>query len=488
MTVNLLQSVGIVGMMTVEWPSHLTGVFAAFQVLLLDIDNYSFSCFAGSDTSLRYIVSVSFFFLGQAWLVLNYFGSKLLPGKRSWGGAKTFCTMGQFWQVGFSTMSTVSLAPLTCYTHPNGLQSLLKYPNIICGGDNGHTAMMAAGLTLLVVGVFGFLSMCIYAAYMMPKWSAGDNRALVQSFRFLVFRFRLDSWWYGVPLLVRGPLLSLPIVLATDYPPVQTIMINVILAIFLIIETLSWPWKVPLLNLMDMWMTLCLMLLVTGSALYVTVSGAMATFASGFSTAVMGCIGAAMVVMFIVAVSALVHRAAMGGATEYAIFNLGRVADAKLVRERLQKISTELLRLDEGWMNMRIQSMSAFDIRLITSCITLLAIDFVPHKANELKFNFARVSAQSFAVRGKTQKNIYKADVETTPEEREQVARLSAAALAAELVDGEYIVEEVEQPQLVTVTEEPAEEPAEIPEPESAQLVEIETNMTDAPNFKSGWV
>ena len=25
-----------------------------------------------------------------------------------------------------------------------------------------------------------------------------------QSFRFLVFRFRLDSWWYGVPLLVRG--------------------------------------------------------------------------------------------------------------------------------------------------------------------------------------------------------------------------------------------------------------------------------------------
>ena len=49
------------------------------------------------------------------------------------------------------------------------------------------------------------------------------------------------------------------------------------------------------------------------------------------------------------------------------------------------------------------------DIRLITSCITLLAIDLVPHKADDLKFNFARVSAQSFAVRGKTQKNIYKA-------------------------------------------------------------------------------
>ena len=32
-------------------------------------------------------------------------------------------------------------------------------------------------------------------------------------------------------------------------------------------------------------------------------------------------------------------------------------------------------------------------------------------QADELKFNFARVSAQSFAVRGKTQKNIYKEPV-----------------------------------------------------------------------------
>lgn len=340
--------------------------------------------------------------------------------------------------------------------------------------------MMAAGLSLLVVGVFGFLSLCIYAAYMMPKWSAGDNRQLVQSFRFLVFRFRLDGWWYGVPLLVRGPLLSLPIVLATDYPPVQTIMINVILSIFLIVETLSWPWKVPLLNLMDMWMTLCLMLLVTGSALYVSVSdsGAMQNFASAFTTGVMGCIGAAMLVMFIVAVSALVHRAAMGGATEYAVFNLGKVSDARLVRERLQKISAELLRLDESWMNMKIGSMSAFDIRLITSCITLLAIDLVPHKANELKFNFARVSAQSFAVRGKTQKNIYREDLQLSMEEKDRKARLSAASLAAELAEEGSM----EEPQVT------AEEPAEIPEPESAQLVEIEINMTNAPNFKSGWV
>eukprot|EP00913_Durusdinium_trenchii_P027594 g25882.t1 len=335
------------------------------------------------------------------------------------------------------------------------MQSLLKYPNIICGGD-GHGVMLVFGILLLSVGVFGFLALCIYAATMMPKWSASDRRHLVQGFRFLVFRFRLDSWWYGVPLLVRGPLLSLPIVLATDYPPMQTIFVNVILAVFLIIETLSWPWKVPLLHLVfhtrvpqnarkpqsarnwfrsagiedlpgtspgwgpavqlwrdqDMWMTLCLMLLVMGSALYLEpVEGAMKDFAAGFSTAVMVCIGMAMLMMAIVATAALVHRAAMGGAQEYSIFNMGKVAPAPLVYQRLIALSAELQKLDESWVQGRIASMSAFDIRLITGCITLLAIDCVPHKADELKFNFARVSAQSFAVRGKTQKNIYKEPV-----------------------------------------------------------------------------
>lgn len=135
MTVNLLQNVGIIGMMTVSWPDGLSGILSAMQVLLLDIDNYSFACFAGPVTHWRYVVSVVFFFLGQVWLFANFSISKLLPQKWKWAPEKTAATMGQFWQVGFSTMSTVAVAPLTCYTHPNGQQSLLKYPNVICGSE-----------------------------------------------------------------------------------------------------------------------------------------------------------------------------------------------------------------------------------------------------------------------------------------------------------------------------------------------------------------
>ena len=33
--------------------------------------------------------------------------------------------------------------------------------------------MMVGGIILLVIGVLGFLAVCIYAACMMPVWSAG---------------------------------------------------------------------------------------------------------------------------------------------------------------------------------------------------------------------------------------------------------------------------------------------------------------------------
>ena len=183
-------------------------------------------------------------------------------------------------QVSFSTMSTIALAPLMCYSHPNGKQSLLKYPNIICGsGEQG--GMLAFGIFLLVVGVFGFFALCTYAAFQVPAWSAKELHHRVRCFRFLVFRFRLDSWWFGVPLLCRGPLISLPIVLFTDYQSIQSILVTTILCAFLVIQALALPWKarnkrgslaaveVPMLNALDCWMSLCILILVAGTALYV---------------------------------------------------------------------------------------------------------------------------------------------------------------------------------------------------------------------------
>ena len=47
MLVMSMQNLGLIGMMTVEWPSTLDGIFSICKFLLLDIDSYGFSCIAG---------------------------------------------------------------------------------------------------------------------------------------------------------------------------------------------------------------------------------------------------------------------------------------------------------------------------------------------------------------------------------------------------------------------------------------------------------
>ena len=72
MLISLLQSIGIIGTMTVEFPVNIDSFFGWFSILLLDLDNFGFACLAGSATALRYSASVLFFPAGIAWYMLNY--------------------------------------------------------------------------------------------------------------------------------------------------------------------------------------------------------------------------------------------------------------------------------------------------------------------------------------------------------------------------------------------------------------------------------
>ena len=188
-----------------------------------------------------------------------------------------------------------------------------------------HAVMLICGLLLLLLGVLGFLAVCTYAVIVAPKWSRNGQHANVKAFRFLLFRFRLDSWWFGVLLLLRGPLMSLPIALATDYAPVQVMSVMLVFMVILIIQANAWPWKVPLLNVLDCFIGFCITMLVASNSLYLGgLEGSMKDFADGVGSVIMGMMGAAVTLLFVMTLCALTFRAALGGQQELIAFNLQR--------------------------------------------------------------------------------------------------------------------------------------------------------------------
>ena len=124
--------------------------------------------------------------------------------------------------------------------------------------------MQAFGVCVVILSVSFFAFAC-YAAYQAPKWSGKPRRlkkdglqvliggtvGRLAAIRFLIFRFRPNVWWFGLVLLARGPLLSLPGVLATNMPSLRlTLMLGILLASGGL-QLWYLPWKAPILNLVD---------------------------------------------------------------------------------------------------------------------------------------------------------------------------------------------------------------------------------------------
>ncbi|CAE7877999.1 unnamed protein product, partial [Symbiodinium microadriaticum] len=396
LTISSLQSVGIVGMMTVNFPAELRPIFDLLQVFVLDIDSLAFSCIAGNSAPARYTSSVLFFPAMVLWLVVCSFASRGLSAELRWERSKTCSVIGALLQVGFSTMSSISMAPLMCFSHPNGVHSLLKYPSITCGTAD-HAIMLAMGLLLLIVGVLGFLALCTYAVLLSPRWSAQGQHTKVRAFRFLLFRFRLDSWWFGVPLLIRGPLLSLPIALATDYPPIQVTAMSSIFIVFLALECRAWPWKVPLLNVMDALLCLIMTLLVGSTSLHLgPIEGEMKDFASILASVLMGCLGVAMAALLSMTVAALVYRAALGGQQELFFFNLRKQPSSEEVSERLKASAARIRSMEESDLLQAVGLLSVYDLGLVVSYMSMAHSEIAATEAGD-ELQMLRICSHSFA-------------------------------------------------------------------------------------------
>ena len=127
---------------------------------------------------------------------------------------------------------------------------MLSYPGIFCG-DSGHGLLLSFGVSSLIVFVVGFLVVCSYAVWKLPRWSVEGENAKVQSFRFCTANFRTDTYGFIVPLLCRGLGFAIAVVAGTNAPPVQTAMASMILIIYLVLQSSLRPWKAPAINVAD---------------------------------------------------------------------------------------------------------------------------------------------------------------------------------------------------------------------------------------------
>lgn len=365
------QIIALVGQMTVKWPSLFQGMTSGTQVLLLDMDAFHVACVGGSDPSVRYVLTTLAFPGAISWLGMIFALTQSFPIRWRWTRWRTVNVVGALMQGSFNVMSSIALQPYMCYNHPNGRGSLLKFPGVLCG-DGNHTTMWVAGTILLAIFVAGFLALCAWAACKIPTWSSQQKHSHVGSFIFLINRFRSDRWWFGVPLLMRGPLLSLPVVWAADFPEAQVCIASMVLAAFLFLQVISWPWKVPLLNLLDAWGIMWLIVLLMMTPTYPQGAEMQGTeLREQLSGLLIGLIMVAMGVVSIFLLQALL-KFALTRTWSSRFFDLRSKASTP-TGDQLHEMAEELLQVASQDLTSRLSEMNPSDVAIIETSIGLLA-------------------------------------------------------------------------------------------------------------------
>eukprot|EP00435_Cladocopium_sp_Y103_P072515 s36_g40.t1 len=268
LAVNVLQSLALFGLMSAKWPETFEMAFSRLQIFVLDIEGLSLGCLIGGTSALSYVATTLICPLILLWLglcnALSHSSCSRMCGLQRWKWPFTFNTMGLCLQLGFGTMAAVALKPMMCYKHPNGRHSVLNYPGIFCG-DGGHGLLLSFGIASLIVFVVGFLVLCSYAVWKLPRWSVEGEHDKVQSFRFCTWNFRPDTYGFILPILCRGLGFAIAVVAGTNAPPVQTAVTSMVLIIYLVAQALLQPWKAPAINVADTVFTASLLTLASRS-------------------------------------------------------------------------------------------------------------------------------------------------------------------------------------------------------------------------------
>ncbi|CAK9080139.1 unnamed protein product [Durusdinium trenchii] len=247
--VMVLQNLAV---LQVVWGSGSELEFFAFtSFLVLDLDGAGIACVwpnaAGQFAGVVSLWPIILF------LILSIYLCSRLPVCRrrngTWTNTRTIGLAGKFMQVGFTSMTNLGLMPFVCFRHPNGAYSMLKYSNILCGSGE-HVVMQVFGGCLLALGLI-FLSICTVWTIMAPQWSSTSSGGKLGQVNFLIRRFQPSTWWFGLFLLARGPLLSMPTIIAPDSSSLQLSMMLMVLVVSLCVQATVQPWQTPWLNLAD---------------------------------------------------------------------------------------------------------------------------------------------------------------------------------------------------------------------------------------------
>jgi len=275
-TMMAVQVIGLFDRLSLPFPNMASQFVHVSAVASVDIASLvPLNCIMGRTTFWSYFLTACAFPMVICILLCFLAVSMLLVRKGyvpetsrfAWHQDKVHNTMGVFLQAFFIVMSTTAATPMMCYRHPNGRQSVMRFPQVICGEDS-HSGMLVAGIMLMLFAVV-FVSYASLLVMEAPRLQhVWGNKAFFRRTRFLVLLYRVDRMYWGLLVMMRSLVLSFIPVWAPNSPRTQQLILSTVLIVYTPVMCGKWPWKIPAMNILDALTCTVILIIVLVAGMY----------------------------------------------------------------------------------------------------------------------------------------------------------------------------------------------------------------------------
>lgn len=375
---NSLQNLGILSFVTVPWPVVLQNVFEFSSIFVLNMKSLGINCAVNTDLN-KYILAAGFFasivILMPCLGCITHFLPSLTERGWNWTYYGTICAIGKIFSSLFVTMCNIGLIPFICLSHPNDRYSILNYPNTLCSTAE-HSTMQWVGMLVLALSLTHVI-LCAWALHHAPAWSLKSPRRLM-SIGFLLVNYRPSCWWFGMVILIRGPLLSMGQVVAPSVGAVQLLSMSCVTLSSLCLQTWFLPWKVPLVNLVDTVST-SLFLMLLGVALHLTPPTSSRSYLDAIGTGLYYLSLGIILVVALLCFMLVIWDYCLKRTSHLRFMNLRRLPNSERLLCGLEGVASNLAGWTAREKGLLIRTMSStlsvYDLLVVEQALELLSID-----------------------------------------------------------------------------------------------------------------
>mmetsp|Transcript_8294 Transcript_8294/g.14483 ORF Transcript_8294/g.14483 Transcript_8294/m.14483 type:complete len:1266 (+) Transcript_8294:77-3874(+) len=275
LVVTVLQIFGVLKQLQIQWPMEM-GSFLGSSSEIFTF-RFSFSCAVGDSAIAQYFTQalIPYFLIAMTAVlgIASKFVARAFEKEwMAWSLSKCLNVVGQVLQALFIAFCDIMARPMRCYDHPNGKQSLVDFPEVVCWESREHIFLVIIAAGIFLFFILPYVSWCVWGCLKAPSKTFQKDTAFLESFRFLFYRFRPDCWWWGLVFLVRQTCLAFAAVVPSSNAHAQLFYTGGILMIYGYFLSMFWPWISTELSIVDFGTCLVLILLLLCSSQFLPVA------------------------------------------------------------------------------------------------------------------------------------------------------------------------------------------------------------------------